>query len=246
MPEESTKQKSTDRVGIINAVKSYLGFFVLIVLVVEAVLGAVALGTQGSNQLVALYGMLFIVVVLIVVVSFFAYLKPDALLRAIKSRQVQGGQPLQEFSDSVSGHWWEFIKPDETSAISYVELRTDSATNTVKMKGSAYSKTGELSAIWESVASCVNPNERKVFYYWKGWHPSRPNEPYEGFGEISFHGSPKRMDSGVGFYSDTNVVDMKSTTKKSVEFRRCVESEIQMMQEGDNKSISETVQKKLG
>ena len=76
MPSKPQKQKSPDRVAIISAVKTYLGFFVLIVLVVETVLSTLALKTQGQNQLIALYGMLFVIVVLIAVVSFFAYRKP--------------------------------------------------------------------------------------------------------------------------------------------------------------------------
>lgn len=246
MPPKPSKQKSADRVAIISAVKTYLGFFVLVVLVVEAVLGALALKTEGQNQLVALYGMIFIIGALISVVSFFAYRKPDALLRTIASRQEQEAQSLQEFSNHISGHWWERIKPDEPSAISFVEIRRDPATNTVKMKGNAYNRNGELAAIWESVASCINLSERKVFYYWKGWHPLRPTEPYEGFGEVSFYDSSNGIDSGVGFFSDTNLTDMKSTTKKSIEFRRCEGRYIQAMQEGNDKTISEIIRNKLG
>ena len=245
MPSKLPKQKSPDRVAIITAVKTYLGFFVLVVLVVETVLGALALKTQGQNQLVALYGMLFVIVALIAVVSFFAYRKPDALLRTVASHATPEMQSLQDFCSRISGHWWERIKPDEPSAISFVEIRPDLATSTVKMKGNAYSRDGELAAVWESIASCINPSERKIFYYWEGRHPSRPNEPYEGFGEISFHEFSNRIDSGVGIFSDTNVTDMKSTTKKSVEFRRSAEPEIQVMQEGNDKFISEMVRKKL-
>ena len=119
-------------------------------------------------------------------------------------------------------------------------------TNTVRIKGTAYRRDGEVSAIWETVATCINPNDRKVFYYWKGWHPSRQNEPYEGFGEISFHESDERIDDGVGFFSDTNLTDMKTTTKKSVEFRRSTAQENQVMKEGDSKLISKLIRKKLG
>ena len=245
MPQKLAKQKSPDRVAIIAAVKTYLGFFVLVVLVVEAVLGALALKTQGQNQLVALYGMLFVIAALVAVVSFFAYRKPEALLRTAASHATPEMQSLQDFCSRISGHWWERIKPDEPSAISFVEIRPDSATSTVKMKGNAYSRDGKLAAVWESIASCINPSERKIFYYWEGRHPSRPNEPYEGFGEISFHDFSDRIDSGVGIFSDTNVTDMKSTTKKSVEFRRSAAPEIQVMQEGNDKFISEMVRKKL-
>jgi len=246
MPTKPPKQRISDRVAIISAVKTYLGFFVLVVLVVEAVLGALALKTQGENQLVALYGMLFVIVALIAVVSFFAYRKPEALLRTVAATATSEVQSMQDFCSRISGHWWERIIPDEPSAISFVEIRPDWATSTVKMKGNAYTRAGELAANWESVASCINPGERKIFYYWKGLHPSRPKEPFEGFGEISFREFSNQIDSGDGVFSDTNVIDMKSTTKKSVEFRRSVTSEIQVMQEGNDKVISEMVRKKLG
>jgi hypothetical protein len=246
MPQGSKTQNNASRVAIIDAVKTYLGFFVLVVLVVEAVLGALALKTEGQNQLVVLYGMLLVIGALIFIVSFFAYRKPDALLRAFGGRTAQDGQLLQDFCSRISGYWWERIRPDVPSAISFVEIGADPATNTVKMKGKAYGKDGMLAAMWESVASCINVSERKMFYYWKGWHPTRPNEPYEGFGEISFHESANGIDSGVGIFSDTNVTDVKSTTKKSVEFWRSVEAEVQIMQRGDDQSASEMIRKKLG
>ena len=236
-------QKISDRVAIINAVKTYLGFFVLIVLVVEGVLGVLAVRTKGQNQLVAICGMIFVVIILIVVVSFFAYRKPRALL---DSGANQDKPELQDFCNRISGHWWERIKPDEPSAISFVEINPDLATNTIKMKGSSYNRDGELAAIWETVASCINISERKIFYYWKGLHPSRPSEPYEGFGEISFNESPDRIDRGVGFFSDTNITDMESTTRKFVEFQRSIEQDIQVLQEGNIKLISELIRKRLG
>lgn len=246
MPTKPRKQKSPEWVAIVSAVRTYLGFCTLVVLVVEAGLGGVALKTQGQNQLVALYGMLFSIVAIVAVVSFFAYRKPEILLRTIAANATTEVQSLRDFCSRISGHWWERIEPDEPSAVSFIEIHPDRATSTVKMKGNAYTKAGELVAIWESVASCVNPNERKVFYYWKGWHPSRPNEPYEGFGEMSFHEFSNGIDSGVGVFSDTNVTDMKNTTKKSVEFRRTLAPETQVMQGGNHKLISEMVRKKLG
>ena len=246
MPAKPPKQKRSDRVAIISAVKTYLGFFVLVVLVVEAVLGALALKTQGGNQLVALYGMLFVIVTLIVVVSFFAYRKPEALLRTVAATMSSDAQSTHDFCKRILGHWWERIVPDEPSAISFVEIRPDVATSTVKMKGNAYTKAGVLAANWESVATCINAGERKIFYYWKGLHPARAKEPFEGFGEISFREFSNRIDSGDGVFSDTNVVDMKSTTKKSVEFRRSAASDIQVMQEGNDKLIAELVREKLG
>ena len=242
----ATKPLVTNRVDIIGAVKTYLGFFVLLVLVVEAVLGALAL-KEGPNQLVALYGMLFVIVALIAVVSFFAYSKPETLLRtfgAAGSAEVQS--PPQDFCERIAGHWWEWLTPDEPNAISFIQIGPDRATNTVRMTGRAYTRAGKFSATWRSIAACLNPGEHKVFYYWDGRHPARPNEPFEGFGEISFQVFANRFEAGSGIFSDTNVTDMKSTTKKTVELRRSTSSEIQIMQEGDEARIGDLVRKKLG
>ncbi len=73
-------KKTSSRVAIINAVKTPLGFFVLVVLVVEVALGGLAAKAEGENQLVALYGMLVVVLALIAVVAFFSYRRPEALI----------------------------------------------------------------------------------------------------------------------------------------------------------------------
>lgn len=246
MPSEPTREGEGDRLGIINAVKTYLGFFVLVVLVVEAVFGAIALKSTGSTQMLAMAAMLLVIGLLIVVVSFFAYRKPEALLRSIGGSADRDRQPLADFSKRIAGHWWEWITPGDVSALSLVQIRLDSANDSVKMQGRTYRPDGEISALWESVATCINWGESKVFYYWKGWYPLRPDQPYEGFGEISFQQSGEGFDHAVGFFSDTNLTDLKTTRKKSVEFRRCNDQERQMMQGEDRAAMLALIRQKLG
>jgi len=245
MSEKPEQPKPSERVRLIGAVKTYLGFFVLVVLIVEAVLGAIALKSQGKNQTYALFGMLFVIVILIAVVSFFAYRRPDVLLHSMTGRPAPEIRRLHDFCDRVSGDWWEKIIPIKTSALSSVELQKDPGTGTIKMKGSAFSRDGKLVGHWESVACCINPNDRTLFYYWKGSYSARPNVPYEGFGEISFRESSHHFESGSGTYSDTNVKKMRSTTKRSIEFRRSTEAEKSVIQKGNEKEISDLVRKKL-
>jgi hypothetical protein len=244
MPPKPIKQKSPDRVAIISAVNTYLGFFVLVVLIVEAGLGAVAIQTQGLNQVITIFGMLFVILSLILAVCFFAYRKPDALLLTIASHTRPEVQSLNDFCSRVSGYWWERVKPDEPCAVSFMEIRPDSTTGTVKLKGKVFSRDGEFVAVWESIASCINPNARKIFYNWQGCFRSRLNEPYEGFGEFSFEEYSNKIDKGVGIFFDTNITDAKSTTKKFVEFWRCPQPDMQAMQEGDDKLISDMVRRK--
>lgn len=227
MPRRPQKRETSGRTEIIGAVKTYLGFLVLLVLVAEATFGALALQTSGGTQIFAVSAMLFVTIVLIAIVCFFAYVKPEALLSSGLPREAD------EFRRQISGYWWERIIPDVPSALSFVEVSLDTATNGLILKGQAYSRSGELPAIWDTMATCINSHDRKVFYYWRGWHPSRPQEPYEGFGEISFH------------EARSNVIDMKSTTRKSADFRRSTDEEATQMRSGNGKLIADLVRIKL-
>ena len=75
--EESSTPSS--RVGLIRAVNTPLGFFVLIVLVIEAILGTLAGMSSGFDRTLSLVGMLVIIFALVAVVAFMAYYRPEAL-----------------------------------------------------------------------------------------------------------------------------------------------------------------------
>lgn len=107
---------------------------------------------------------------------------------------------------------------------SFVNVSFDPSTVAIKITGRAYKKNGNHVANWKTIASCVNCVEQKVFYWWEGWHPSRPAEPYEGVGEIDFQGTQDIIESGTGVFSDINVTDLRSIMKKSFEFHRCTET----------------------
>lgn len=73
------KKDTSIRSDLIRNVQTPLGFFVLVVLVVEAILGVVAGFSDSSNQTIALVGMLVIIGVLVLIVSFLAFKRPEAL-----------------------------------------------------------------------------------------------------------------------------------------------------------------------
>ena len=79
------------RIGIIKTVQTPLGFFVLVILVVEVVLGALAGKSSGSTLTLIVVGMLIIILALIAVVAYFAYYRPEALV---------GGRPPAKTSES--------------------------------------------------------------------------------------------------------------------------------------------------
>jgi hypothetical protein len=79
MDDKKETSTPSDRVGLIRAVNTPLGFFVLIVLVIEAILGTVAGISSGFDRTLSLIGMLVIILALVAVVAFMAYYRPEAL-----------------------------------------------------------------------------------------------------------------------------------------------------------------------
>jgi len=152
-------------------------------------------------------------------------------------------QELHRFCQRVAGHWWSSgADPD---SLGFVDIAHDDTTGTLMVVGRAYDPDGQVVATWETTASCINLKRKKLYYYWEGRWPRRPGERYDGFGEISFYDSTDHSDTGVGVFSDTNLTDVKSTTTKSSDYRRCSEQEVNVMQGGDSKRIGALVRKKL-
>ncbi len=86
--DNQEKKQQTNRTGIIQAVQTPLGFFVLVVLVVEAILGGLAHSGSAPNNTYALFGMIGILFVLIMVVALMAYYRPEALRGMRTSRLI--------------------------------------------------------------------------------------------------------------------------------------------------------------
>lgn len=68
-----------NRVDIVRAVQTPLGFFVLAVLVVEAIFGLLAAASDAPERGYIIGGMFFLLLLLIGIVTFLAYHRPEAL-----------------------------------------------------------------------------------------------------------------------------------------------------------------------
>jgi len=75
---KNSRKPRSDRATIIQTVQTPLGFFVLVVLVVEVIFGLIASlsASQRTYLIVAMTSMMFL---LVGVVAFFAYYRPEAL-----------------------------------------------------------------------------------------------------------------------------------------------------------------------
>lgn len=235
---ENSADNSENRVSIINSVKTYLGFFVLLVLVVEASLGAIALKTEGNNQLYTIIGMIIILLGLISVVTFFAYKKPEVLLQKIGSQNQNNS-----FIKKISGYWWQSVDPDNPCAISYVEITPLKTENTISLKGTAFNKNGESVTIWKTESSFIDFAEKKLIYAWKRENSIKGYTPYEGFGEIYFQ-KPIGI-KARGSFLDYKSGNVESTKQFYTNYWRLTEDERLLVCGIDEKAITKLVLKKL-
>lgn len=163
--------------------------------------------------------------------------------------QVQGSaktnEDLHAFCEQLAGPWWEFITPNDNSALSFVTIEPDLATGTIKLHGRGFGLDGEPLSKWETIAVCVKLSDKKVFYYWEGKFPKKATTSYEGFGQISFHGSGDKIDDADGFFSDTNLENWSTTTRKLVTFRRCPPAEAKIMSSDDSEVRAKLIRNKL-
>jgi hypothetical protein len=177
----------------------------------------------------------------------FEVLWPDLekKLKAIEAKQDESEKVAQGFCNRISGFWWERITPDDSSAISFIHIEPDPATKTIRMVGRSFGLKKSLIAHWETVAASINEGEKKVFYFWKGYHPSQPTDPYEGFGEMIFRQTREAINHGRGVFSDVKLADLTSMKKKAFSLRRSTKQEQKVMEGGTQKQISALVAKKL-
>lgn len=79
MPDEVARPPRDTRQTIIKTVTTPLGFFVLVILVFEVMFGILASTSQGPERLYLIVSMMGIVVLLVVIVACFAFIRPEAL-----------------------------------------------------------------------------------------------------------------------------------------------------------------------
>jgi hypothetical protein len=225
--------RTPPRTSVIAAVKTYLGFFVLVVLVVELALGTLAATTEGTVQLLALGGMLFVISGLVAIVSFFAYRRPEVLLRSLS--QPGASNPTVEddrfarFRSQICGYWWDQLEPPDPHRLGVAHIFSDPESPWVRFEGTAYDPEGHVLANWESVATCLNVTERKLFYYWRGNKPLVPGGRFEGFGEISFQGTGDTLHSAKSMFSDANLAQAGQIVMKQARLWRVSEEEAETL-----------------
>ena len=96
---QQTSNTSASRVDIIQMVKTPLGFFTLIVLVVEVILGISANLSQGADRTYLIIGMLILIFLLVIIVAGLAFFRPEALSgKRPQDLEFQNLSPVQKIA----------------------------------------------------------------------------------------------------------------------------------------------------
>lgn len=109
------------RVNIIQTVQTPLGFFALVVLVVEVIFGITANFSQGSDRTYLIVGMIGLMFLLVCIVAFFAYKKPGALHSSavendIKEKNIKLSK-LKEDNEKLIDENEEFKKITDSATV---------------------------------------------------------------------------------------------------------------------------------
>jgi hypothetical protein len=139
-------------------------------------------------------------------------------------------ESLWRFSNGVAGCWWERVREESRSALSFVTIEPDPVTNTLSIEGIAYDGKAQPLAEWHTLTTSIVLGPRpRVFYQWEGAYETARGETYGGGAVIRFEGN-----SGHGYFYDTNFARMKQgarTRIKNVRLYRCTPREAAVMRE---------------
>lgn len=95
------------KVNIINAVKTPLGFFVLVVLIVEMIFGISANISSGNERTLLIIGMMALVFFMVLIVAIMAWVRPDSLygksaLPKMKNKEeLSYKESIERMNDSI-------------------------------------------------------------------------------------------------------------------------------------------------
>ncbi len=100
MTNTSEIDRNKERENIILAVQTPLGFFTLIVLVVEIILGLLAAKAEGADFTILIGSMVGLLFLLALIVAYLSYKKPEVLV--LGSKKLANGRRGTEYDDFLN------------------------------------------------------------------------------------------------------------------------------------------------
>ena len=154
-------------------------------------------------------------------------LELGALRRISPAALVRRAQSLH-MATLLAGDWWQRIRGPGQSAISFLRLDYDAATESLQLRGQAYDLSGQTAAHWHGQVIELHADARRLVYRWSGTHPDTPQTQFHGIGELAFEatadsapGQPAQpAQRGWGRFWDVDEARPENTQSKAVELRR--------------------------
>ena len=146
MNEETDAPPLLSRANLINTVTTPLGFFVLVVLVIEGIFGVTASLSDGAHRTYLVAGMIAVILLLVGIVAFMAYQRPEGLR----------GESA-ETSISLHGDWEMTLKTSKNETrTGTVTIRQRPGRTNFELVGRAQNPQGDRDEItFYSVASGI-------------------------------------------------------------------------------------------
>ncbi len=241
---KNTDNKNSDsRTALIRVIKTPLSFFVLIALIVEVILGALAVNTTGAIQEKSLFGMIALLIILILVVLVLTITKPQALLGKLPMLNYKS-----ELSSKIEGYWWQYVQnTDEGPVLSILKIYQSQVSSQLKIEGRAWTIEGKNKVDYKSRAIALDEENKTLFYYWKGNHPKESSVPeYFGAGVIMFEESDtKKIINASGWYSATLLKECDKTLKKGTEYLRATEGDVKIIYGKNQDTIADKISEQI-
>jgi hypothetical protein len=234
--DPTPKPQDENRVSIINSIKSPLGLFTLLLLVIEAI----TLGIAATSNQVALYFSLGILALYIIGIFYFAKTNPAILFGHYLP-------PVPKPIIEISGDWWEIVVGAYSSAISFARISYDQANQNVMISAQSFLKNGQILSTWSSQAVQFKESGDELFYLWEGSHLSEPENQQVGSGYIKFKKDvdTQKLNTGLGYYTDIILKQPEKTKMKSVFFEKSNLEESRIMQKPKSPEAVKLIAKKL-
>ena len=102
MNQQNSNDKNTNQLNIIESVKTPIGFFVFVVLVVEAIFGVVLNKSEGSERTILIISMIALIFALVAIVVVLAVYRPEALKGERQELHHSDEDKLKEIEQKVS------------------------------------------------------------------------------------------------------------------------------------------------
>lgn len=139
-------------------------------------------------------------------------------------------------SREIEGCWWQFVRYEKETAISFVQIEYSSDQQQLVIEGVSYDAKGNPYARWWSVGASYNVASYELRYFWKGDHENEEND-FSGIGLYRFSRevNERSLNQASGWFTSGDIDNLEVTGKLKVILRRLSIKDMKKMLSSDKK-----------